>query len=69
MAEARGSNPLSSIPPADDRPAIVIGAHEFRNRFGWYMERAAAGEPILITGRGKPHLRLTPAAPQLGLVA
>ncbi|HKP90443.1 MAG TPA: type II toxin-antitoxin system prevent-host-death family antitoxin [Thermoleophilaceae bacterium] len=67
MAEARGSNPLSST-PSDDSPT-VIGAHEFRNRFGWYMERAAAGEPILITRRGKTHLRLTPAAPQLGLVA
>jgi prevent-host-death family protein len=33
------------------------------------MERAAGGEPILITRRGKPHLDLTPAAPRLGLVA
>ena len=69
MAEARGSNPLSSTPSAEAAAATVIGAHEFRNRFGWYMERAAAGEPILITRRGKPHLRLTPASPQLGLVA
>jgi prevent-host-death family protein len=65
--EAGGSNPPSSTPP-DDSPT-VIGAHEFRNRFGWYMERAAGGEPILITRRGKPHLRLTAATPQLGLVA
>jgi prevent-host-death family protein len=67
MAEARGSNPLSSTP--SDGSSTVIGAHEFRNRFGWYMERAAAGEPILVTRRGKPHLRLSPASPQLGLVA
>jgi antitoxin (DNA-binding transcriptional repressor) of toxin-antitoxin stability system len=33
------------------------------------MERAAAGESIVVTRRGKPHLRLTIAAPQLGLVA
>jgi prevent-host-death family protein len=38
-----------------------VGAHEFRNRFGWYMERSAAGEGILITRRGKPHARLGPA--------
>ena len=56
MAEARGSSPLSSIPPEE----TVIGAHEFRNRFGWYAERAAAGEQILVTRRGKPHLRLSP---------
>jgi prevent-host-death family protein len=47
----------------------VIGAHEFRNRFGWYMERAAAGEPILITRRGKPHLRLPSAVPELRMAA
>jgi len=39
----------------------VIGAHEFRNRFGWYAERAAAGESILVTFRGRPHLRLAAA--------
>ena len=67
IAEARGSNPLSSTPRAAGE--TVVGAHELRNRFGWYMERAAAGEPILITRRGKPHLRLSASAPQLGLVA
>jgi len=38
----------------------VVGAHEFREHFGWYMERAAAGEHILITRRGEPHARLGP---------
>jgi len=47
----------------------VVGAHEFRNRFGWYMERAAAGEAILVTRRGKPHLRLSAVAPALDLAA
>jgi prevent-host-death family protein len=47
----------------------VVGAHEFRNRFGWYMERAAAGETMLITRRGKPHLRLTAVAPGLPAAA
>jgi prevent-host-death family protein len=37
-----------------------VGAHEFRNHFGWYMERAATGEEILIKRRGKPHARLGP---------
>jgi prevent-host-death family protein len=45
-----------------ERPGSVeVGAHEFRNHFGWYMERAAAGEEILIKRRGKPHARLGPA--------
>ncbi|MFL5781566.1 MAG: type II toxin-antitoxin system Phd/YefM family antitoxin [Thermoleophilaceae bacterium] len=69
MQEVVGSSPTSSTSPAGGARPTVIGAHEFRNRFGWYMERAAAGEPILITRRGKPHLRLSPASPQLGLVA
>ena len=59
MAEVRGSSPLSSTLFADDE--VVVGAHEFRNRFGWYAERAAAGEEILVTFRGRPHLRLAAA--------
>jgi prevent-host-death family protein len=52
MAEARGSNPLGST---------TVGAHEFRNHFGWFMERAAAGEEIAVTRRGKPYVRLCAA--------
>jgi antitoxin (DNA-binding transcriptional repressor) of toxin-antitoxin stability system len=43
---------------------IHVGAHEFRNLFGWYAERAA-GEEFLITRRGKPYVRLTAAHSQL----
>jgi prevent-host-death family protein len=45
----------------------VVGANEFRNRFGWYMERAAAGEEFHVERRGRPYVRLTGAAPQLRL--
>ena len=58
-----GSNPPSST--ATPLAATVVAAHEFRNRFGWYMERAAAGETILVTRRGKPQLRLAAVAPTL----
>jgi len=47
----------------------VVGAHEFRNRFGWYMERAAVGEEILVTRRGRPQLRLSAVTPALDLAA
>jgi prevent-host-death family protein len=60
MHEVAGSSPASStvsIAPA------TVGAHEFRNRFGWYMERAAAGEVIDVTRRGRPTVTLGPAAP------
>jgi prevent-host-death family protein len=69
MAEVVGSSPTSSTPVPVNAAITVIGCHEFRNRFGWYMERAAAGEPITITRRGKPHLRLTAAGRDLGLAA
>ncbi len=50
----------------DDRPEVVtLAAHEYRNRFGWYMERAAAGERFLITRRGRPYARLSPPPDQL----
>ena len=57
MHEARGSNPLSSI---SAYAAETVGAHDFRNLFGWYMQRAAAGEEFLVTRRGKPFARLSP---------
>ena len=63
--EARGSNPLSStnqdfsIAPTFEE----VGAHKFRNHFGYYMERAAAGTEVLVSRHGKPYTRLCPAQP------
>ena len=53
--------------PPRNSGAVVVGANEFRNRFGWYMERAAAGEEFHVERRGRPYVRLTGAAPQLRL--
>jgi prevent-host-death family protein len=64
MAEVVGSSPTSST-PADP---TVVGANEFRNRFGWYMERAAAGEEFLVERRGKPYVRLAGASGQVPLL-
>jgi prevent-host-death family protein len=43
----------------------VVGAHECREKLGWFMERAAAGETILITRRGAAFARLGPPHEQL----
>jgi prevent-host-death family protein len=53
-----GSNPTSSTPSTVD-----VGCHQFRNHFGYYLERAAAGDEILISRRGRPYARLVPAEP------
>jgi prevent-host-death family protein len=45
--------------------AEVVGAHEFRNRFGLFMQRASRGERFYVTRRGKPHVVLGPAEPSL----
>ena len=58
MAEATGSSPVSSTSPDARESAIVVGAHEFRNRFGYYMELAAKGAEILVARRGKTCVRL-----------
>lgn len=65
MAEAEGSSPSSSTrQPASNEPGCEeVGAHKFRNHFGYYMERAAAGTEILIRRRGKPYARLCPVQP------
>jgi prevent-host-death family protein len=49
--------------------ATVVGAHQFRNHFGYYMERAAGGEEILVTRRGKATVRLGRAQQPLPLAA
>ena len=56
MQEVAGSSPAGST-----SFSATVGAHEFRNHFGWYMERAAAGEEIAVTRRGKPYVRLVAA--------
>ena len=59
MAEVAGSSPAGST--ESPAPAIPeVGAHEFRERFGWHIQRAAAGAEILITRRGRPFARLGP---------
>jgi len=49
----------------DDRSEIIVGAHLFRNHFGYWMERAAGGDEILITRRGRRYARLCPPDPRL----
>ena len=58
-----GSNPTSSTPSA-----VEVGSNVFRNHFGYYLERAAAGDEILIRRHGRPYARLVPAAAPLGAV-
>lgn len=58
IQEAEGSSPSSSTPAS----TLQVGAHEFRNLFGYFMERAAAGQEIFVTRRGKPYVRLCPAS-------
>jgi prevent-host-death family protein len=53
------SGQLHSLDSSEPSPGTV-GAHEFRNCFGWYMERAAAGTEIRVTKRGRPYVRLVP---------
>jgi len=56
-AEVVGSSPTSSIP----HEPTVLGANTFRDKFGYWMDRVAAGEEVVITRRGRPRIRLTPA--------
>lgn len=66
--EAEGSSPSSSTTQntSDIPPSEEVGAHEFRNRFGYFMEQAAAGTDILIRRHGKPYARLGPAEARHG---
>jgi prevent-host-death family protein len=57
--EVVGSSPTSSTSPSVD--PITIGANPFRDKLGYWMDRVAAGEEVLITRHGKPRIRMSPA--------
>jgi prevent-host-death family protein len=56
MQGVGGSSPPSSTPSP-----LEVGSHQFRNHFGYYLERAAAGEDILVRRHGRPYARLVAA--------
>jgi prevent-host-death family protein len=57
-AEVVGSSPTSSI--ASSASIETVGAHEFRERLGWYLEMVKAGQRLLLTRHSKPLARLEP---------
>jgi prevent-host-death family protein len=59
-AKVRGSSPLSSTPQTSG--PILLGANRFRDHLGYWMDRVAAGEEVILTRHGKPRIRLSPAA-------
>ena len=61
--EVAGSSPASSTATTATEEAGVVrlGAHQFRNRFGYYMEQAAIGNEFLISRHGRPFAQLGPA--------
>lgn len=38
-----------------------VGSREFKNRQGYYLRRVRKGETLLVTDRGKPVARVSPA--------
>jgi prevent-host-death family protein len=59
MAEVVGSSPTSSTTAPE---AVTVGSNPFRDRLGYWMDRVAGGDEIVITRHGKPRIRLSPAA-------
>ena len=55
-------SPLPSWAAEADVDTAVISAHELRERFGYWMDRAAAGGDIVVTRRGRKQVRLVSAA-------
>ncbi len=57
--EVVGSSPTSSTPSLED--PIMVGSNPFRDKLGYWMQRVAGGQEVLVTHRGKPRVRLSPA--------
>jgi prevent-host-death family protein len=63
MAEVVGSSPTSSTSSSRaSADSIEIGCHEFRERFGYWMDQAASGQEVVITRHGKSQARLGPVS-------
>jgi hypothetical protein len=45
--------------------ALAIGSELFGKQVGYWMQRAAGGEEISVTFRGRPRVRLVPISPPL----
>jgi prevent-host-death family protein len=62
IRKVRGSIPLSSIPSESSEEVadnvVNVGAHQFRNHFGHYMEQAAGGAEVVVSRHGKPFVRM-----------
>jgi hypothetical protein len=61
--EVAGSSPASSTtrPTASSASEVTaVASNPFRDRLGYWMERVASGEEILVTYRGKPRIRVAP---------
>ena len=64
IRKVRGSIPLSSTSPKEPSSEEVadnvvnVGAHQFRNHFGHYMEQAAGGAEVVVSRHGKPFVRM-----------
>jgi prevent-host-death family protein len=67
MQEVAGSSPASSTPSPPE--TLQVGANQFRNHFGYYLEKAGEGHEVLVSRRGRPYVRLSPVEPRLQLVA
>jgi prevent-host-death family protein len=66
----RGTQEVAGSSPASSTPSITeVGCHEFRNHFGFYLERAAAGEEVLVRRPGRPYARPVPAPAPLSFAA
>ena len=61
-AEVAGSSPASST-----SSPVAVGCDSFRDRFGYWLDRAVRGEHFLITRRGKPLAKLIPAGAPMTL--
>ena len=66
--EGLGSSPPSSIAPSRSHRRRTIGSNEFRNHLGYHIERAAAGEELFVTRRGKAFVHVLPAGDSLRAV-
>jgi PD-(D/E)XK endonuclease len=60
---------LHSFSSTTESAPIKVGSEPFRDRLGYWMERVAQGEEILVTFRGRPRIHVVPAVGEMTVPA
>ena len=65
MAFTRSRVRAPLAPSSRSAGPVLVGSDDFRVRFSYWLDGVASCEEAIVTYRGRPRVRLSPAVPPL----